>query len=148
MRAGKSGVRCRIVLELPPPGVDFGLQSGSGPGYTTVQKQRSGVEDLCFDFTLNVKPGKDGFAVFSGPFVQGPAGAKFIYIDIGGYAGQSGAAWSRRLKIPLKGIELQNADPLSVAASVFEARVKGTAKDGSPNCGTVNPFTGWMRVSA
>jgi len=45
-------VTLRIVLEKPPAGVDFGLQSGRGNDYTTIQTQRSGSEDLQFSFTV------------------------------------------------------------------------------------------------
>src|SRR5688572_1782875 len=92
----------RIVLENPPPGVDFGLQKGSGSIYETIQKQRSANKDLEFEFTINVKPNKDSSPNFLGTFVQGPPKERFIYIDIGTVAGQLNTVWSRRLKIPLK----------------------------------------------
>lgn len=45
----------RIILEKPPAGVDFGLQKGGGNNYETVQKQRSEINDLKFEFPLNLK---------------------------------------------------------------------------------------------
>src|SRR6266705_4795042 len=55
--------------------------------------------------TVTVKTGRnDDLPNFAGPFVQGPAGERFVYIDIGTYAGQTNTPWSRRLKIPLSGI--------------------------------------------
>jgi len=50
----------RIILESPPPGVDFGLQKGRGNEFEVVQKQRSGKGDLSFEFDSRVKEGKDG----------------------------------------------------------------------------------------
>ena len=34
---------------------------------------------------------------FSGSYVQGPSDNKFVYIDIGTYAGQTDNIWSSRL---------------------------------------------------
>ena len=98
-------LKLRIVLEKPPAGVDFGLQKGRGVDYETIQTQRSKGPDLHFEFTVRAKhTGKNDPPNFLGPFVQGPTGERFVYIDIGTYAGQSGTCWSRRLKIPLRGI--------------------------------------------
>jgi hypothetical protein len=124
----------RIVMERPPKGVDFGLQKGRGCGYETVQTQRSTGKDLAFQFSAGVKGPS-----LVGPFVQGPAGQRFVYIDIGTYAGQADSCWSRRLKIPLTGINLERIS----GTTILEARVPGTGKDGGPSCATVKPFTGW-----
>lgn len=137
----------RIVLEKPPANVDFGLQKGSGSNYETIQKQSSKGEDLHFEFKMGVKESKDGTPTFSGAFVQGPTGEKFVYIDIGTYAGQTNTNWSRRLKIPLRDITWDMINE-SIANSkmILEARIPGTGKDGSPTCGTVKPFSGWRFV--
>jgi len=119
----------RIILESPPAGVDFGLQKGRGSAYETVQNQRSGATDPTFEFTVGVKPGPD----FAGPFVQGPAKQRFVYIDIGTYAGQTNTSWSRRLKVPLSGITQEMID----SQTVLEARTPGTGKDGGPSCASV-----------
>ncbi|WP_205529447.1 DUF5990 family protein [Taibaiella koreensis] len=131
-----------ILLERPPAGVDFGLQKGSGSTYETVQKQRSEGTDLHFRCTVNIKgsPDKDPVPDYAGPFVQGPKGARFLYIDIGTYAGQTGTEWSRRLKIPLTGIGWEQ---IAGKGAMVETRVPGTGKDGGPNCATVKPFPGW-----
>src|SRR5260370_36413376 len=78
----RAEVTLRIVLQQPPPGVDFGLQKGRGRVYETVQKERSKGEDLAFDFAVTVKTSKDGAPDFAGPFVQGPSGERFVYLDI------------------------------------------------------------------
>lgn len=164
----------RIILEKPPAGVDFGLQKGRGSGYETIQKQRSKAKDLCFEFTIRVKTTRKGDTPnFLGPLVQGPPGGRFVYIDIGTYAGQTETVWSRRLKIPLSGITSEMIDqvladvrdPSSIDAgdrvladrgdrvladpdSLLETRVPGTGKDGGPSCATVKPFPGWRFVRA
>ena len=137
----------RIILEKPPSGVDFGLQKGKGSNYETVQKERSQAGDLRFEFPARIKAGKSSMPDFMGPFVQGPTGERFVYIDIGTYAGQTNTVWSRRLKIPLTGITKEMIDKLGPDPKMaLEARVPGTGKDGGPNCATVKPFDGWKLV--
>ena len=128
---GPALVNLRIVLERPPAGVDFGLQKGRGSDYETVQKQRSPGADLTFEFSAPWKGGPRG------PFVQGKPSERFVYLDIGTAAGQVDSCWTRRLKIPLSGIE---------HAGRYETRVPGTGKDGGPSCGTVKPFAGWRAI--
>jgi hypothetical protein len=135
----------RIVLEAPPPGVDFGIQKGRGSMYETIEKQRSARGDLVFEFSVAVKPASvGGMCDFGGPIVQGPRSGRFVYIDIGTCAGQQDTPWSRRLKIPLTGI---TADLIRRASSgsnrVLEARVPGTGRDGGPSCASVKHFGGW-----
>jgi hypothetical protein len=138
----------RIVLEKPTPGVDFGLQKGAGSNYEIIQKQRSNQADLTFEFNLRFKNSKNSIPTFLGPFAQGTPRERFVYIDIGTYAGQSDTNWSRRLKIPLSGITLDTLQQMLVDSSaILEARVPGTGRDGSPTCGTVKPFKGWKLVT-
>jgi hypothetical protein len=129
----------RIVIEQPPPGVDFALQKGSGKIYETVQKQRSVGKDIVFEFQPAIREGLSAIAELAGPFVQGPPRQRFVYVDIGTYAGQADSRWSRRLKVPLDGI----APKIIEAGGVLEARVPGTGRDGGPTCATVRDFAGW-----
>src|SRR5215472_9455405 len=101
-------VTLRIVLERPPKDVDFALQKGRGSLYETAQRQKSTGKDLTFEFTTLIKDGvSDAMAALGGPFVQGPPRERFIYIDIGTYAGQADSCWSRRLKVPLSSITMK-----------------------------------------
>lgn len=137
----------RIILESPPTGVDFGIQKGSGNQYEIIQKQRSNNSDLYFEFKISVKEDKTSLPNFVGPFVQGPLNERFIYIDIGTYAGQIHSAWSRRLKIPLRDISPETIKLLLADSSfILETKVPGTGKDGGPNCATVKPFSGWYLI--
>lgn len=129
----------RIVVEQPPPGVDYALQKGRGGAYEPVQRQRSEGGDLVFEFQPSIK---DGDVSLAGPFVQGPPKRRFIYLDIGTYAGQSDARWSRRLKIPLADITVK----MMGKGGVLEARVAGTGRDGGPTCATIKEFAGWRPV--
>ena len=138
----------RIVLEKPPPGVDFGLQKGRGNDYETIQKQRSKTGALDFGFSVKVRPTRaDPLPTFLGPIVQGPPNQRFVYLDIGAAAGQTDTCWSRRLKIPLAGITWTMIDQVWADSGwAIESRVNGTGKDGGPTCGTVKPFSGWQVV--
>jgi hypothetical protein len=139
-------LKLRIILLNPPPGVDFGLQKGSGNNYEPIQIQRSNLQDLHFDLAIEIRGDrqKNSLPGFGGPLVHGPALGKFIYIDIGTAAGQIASPWTRRLKIPLIGITWDIVDQVKADPKSFlETRVPGTAKDGGPNCATVKPFDGW-----
>jgi hypothetical protein len=141
-------INIRIILENPPAGIDFGIQKGKGIQYETIQKQRSGKEDLCFELSISVKEGKSSLPDFAGPYVQGPINERFIYIGVGTHAGQMDSCWSRRLKIPLRDISLENIKLLlEHSALALETKVPGTGKDGGPNCATVKPFSGWHITS-
>jgi hypothetical protein len=135
-------VKCRIILEAPPAGVDYGLQKGKGSLYETVQTQRSRSQDLQFEFAAEVRA--SGSAPdFRGPFIQGPAGERFVYIDIGQYAGQTDTPFSRRLKVPLTGITPEMVHRASSGRAVLETSVPGTGRDGTPACASVKDFGGW-----
>ena len=130
MKNEPTAVTLRIVLKQPTAGVDFGLQNGHGSAYEVVGKQRSKGVDLEFEFTVTAKPGKDHLPNFTGPFVQGPTGERFVYINIGTCAGQTNTPWSRRLKIPLSGISWD----MLRSGKVLVAHIPGTGKDGGPSC--------------
>ena len=134
----ESEITLQIILIKPTPKCVFGLQKGSGNNYETVQKQIPTSDDLTFTFTIKVKGDKlkDKLPKLSGSFVQGSGDNKFVYIDIGTYAGQSDTIWSRRLKIPLTGITWSDIDSLQ-GNSMLQTGVPGTGKDGGPNCATV-----------
>ena len=141
-------VTLRVIVEKPPSGVEFGVQEGHGNDYKTVQKQRFTQKDLRFEFPIRVKGNKDGQPNFLGSFAQGPASGRFIYLDIGTYAGHTNTPWSRRLKIPLAGITWEMIEQAADASVVIEARVPGTGRDGGPTCGTVKQFSGWALSDA
>ena len=142
----KNEINFRVFLQKPPSDIDYGLQMGYANQYTVVQRQKAVGDDLTFEFAINTKPGKDSAIDFSGLFVQGPVGGRFIYINIGQSAGQINTQWNRRLKIPLIGITQSQIDEILKTSGVFETSVPGTGKDGGPNCATVKPFAGWSVV--
>jgi hypothetical protein len=141
-------ITLRVIVKSPPAGVDFGVQEGHGNDYKTAQTQRFTKQDLRFEFPVRVKESKDGQPNFLGAFAQGPASGRFIYLDIGTYAGQKGTHWGRRLKIPLAGITWGMIEQASKPSSVIEVCVPGTGRDGGPTCGTViEVISGWIVAS-
>ena len=135
----------RIILQAPVPDVRFALARGSGANHTLVQIQEADDNDLLFTLTAKIKSGKDGQPDFSGPFVQGPVAERFVYINIGTSAGQLSSPWTRRLKVPFRGITWEMVNQLTGdPARILETVVPGTAKDGTPTCATVKPFGGWV----
>jgi len=140
-------VTLRIILQGPTPGVVYGLQKGKGSNYETVLKQTSDSTDLIFQFNVEAKYGDNGKIILLGPFAQGTPQDRFVYIDIGTYAGQKGSPWSRRLKIPLSGINAELVNTLS-ENTILWCKIPGTGKDGGPNCATVKPFSGWKVTSS
>ncbi|HEX3385679.1 MAG TPA: DUF5990 family protein [Mucilaginibacter sp.] len=134
----------RIILEKPPAGIDFALQSGSGNKYETVQNQLSGTDDLIFEFTVKLKQEVNGQADFGGPVVQGNKGERFVYIDIGTYAGNLKSSVGGRMKVPLRDIAYGTIEKLIADDKlVLETHVPGTGRNGGPNYATVKPFAGW-----
>lgn len=144
----ESDLPIRLVLVEPPSGVDFGIQHGSGAHYQSRFVQRAKQGDVVFDFSLSVGDNrKDGLPSFKGPFAQGPPGGRFIYIDVGTYAGQKDTPWSRRMKVPLLGITWELIRQVtSKPGQKLAARIPGTGKDGGPNCATVQLLGHWQVV--
>ena len=144
----KSAVPIRLVLIDPPAGVLFGIQRGRGTGYTTEFAQERERGDIHFDFSITLADDrKDGRPNFLGEWVQGPPSRRFIYVDVGTYAGQKNTPWSRRIIVRLDDItwalirKVQATPGLRLAASI-----PGRGTDGSPSCATVPIVGGWKIV--
>ena len=99
------------------------------------------AEDLpvSFDVPIDVVPGPR----FLGEFVrsQGPK-RRFVYIAIGGQAGDSSSLWSRRAKIDIHDLPAELLEK-ALAGSVVEAYLPGRDKDGGPACATLRPLGSW-----
>ena len=136
------------MLVDPPAGIDYGVQKGSGANYETLFVQQRGSGDVAFEFPMAVRDNRAGnLPNFLGPFAQGPAAARFVYIDVGTCAGQKGTSWSRRMKVPLDGITWTLVKKaIDKREYALQARIPGTAKDGGPNCATVTLLGDWELV--
>ena len=134
----------RIIVVNSPMGVLFGLQEGKGGQYRTIQHQEGGNDPLRFELAVTIRNNSRSIPDFFGEHVQGGPNERFIYLDIGTYAGQKNTEFSRRLKIPLYTIDRPTINHLIMNKdAMLETTVAGTGKDGGPNCGTVKPFNGW-----
>lgn len=129
-------VSLRIIVDQPLPGVAITLQEGKDGN---VPPTHTSATALVFDFAVRLgTPRADGLPNFVGPFAQGPAGGRFIYLGVGQRAGQLSSVWNRRIKVPLGGI----SDAL-VQAVRTDARkrlvvhVPGRGRDGSPTAASV-----------
>jgi hypothetical protein len=137
-------INLRIVLKNPIEGTRYGLQKGKGSVYETLQGQLGSGHDLKFNFTIQVKEINGSVPTIIGPFVQGPKGNRFIYIGIGSYAGQTGAVWNGRIKVPLSDAAFENIQS-DKDLYLWSCNIPGRNKDGKPVFATIKPFEGWFR---
>jgi hypothetical protein len=134
----------RIVLVDPPRGVVFALQRG--------RNELAGAASslgalLSFDFTLCAEERPGGLVGWTGEFVQGRPGGKFVYVNSGTLAGQEGSGWTRRAKIGLESVGWDLARDVALRpGSRLEVRVAGKARDGGPACASVPLLDGGWRA--
>ncbi|MBS1564569.1 MAG: hypothetical protein JST39_09275, partial [Bacteroidetes bacterium] len=138
----------QIILQSPDKGTDYALQKGHGPNREPVQRQLTFDDDLLFRFRIGIQQGKDGLPDFTGPFVQGPPGERFICICTGAYAGQKYTSTGRRLKIPLSNISWELIrKTLEQGDQILHAAVKGKSERGAPVSETIRPADGWTLLT-
>lgn len=118
------------------PGVALAIQTGRDGLEAAVDAT---ARRAVFDFSVRLgTPPAGGALNFLGPYTQGPAATRFVYICVGRRAGQAGTSWDRRAKIPLGGITPALVKALLAApGSRLAVRFPGRGKDGGPTCATV-----------
>jgi hypothetical protein len=136
----------RLVLIDPPANIDYGIQRGRGSSYEPVFVQQRTRVDVAFDFSITVSQGKGGSPVFSGEYVQGTPARRFIYVDVGTYAGQKNTPWSRRMIVLLNAITSKQITDGLKPGHCLSASIQGTGKDGGPSCATVPIIDGWKVI--
>ena len=141
----KSSLPIRIELVDPPAGVAYGVQRGKGSQYSVDLTQMPKRGDVTFDFAIEVSE-KGGVPNFSGEYVQGTPARRFIYIDVGSYAGQKDTPWSRRMIVLLNGITRAQIQKALTPGHRLAASIQGTGKDGGPSCATVPLIGGWQVI--
>ncbi|WP_374679768.1 DUF5990 family protein [Hydrocarboniphaga effusa] len=78
---------------------------------------------------------------------QGPASDRFLYLNSGTMAGQTGTEWTLRAKIKTGTISWAWVDAvLAQDNAVLLAEIHGLARDGGPCCGTVPVLGGGWKV--
>jgi hypothetical protein len=78
--------------------------------------------------------------------VQGPPGARFLYINWGKRAGQSDTFWDRRAKVMFGTIDERTVNACLTKGRTLQAEIAGIGKDGGPCCATVPLIGGWRVV--
>lgn len=138
--AGQTEIRLRFVIDGPMPGVTLSLQGKKGVVIDPVTP--FDAKPVVLEFPIRVGPGPK----FYGDFVraEGPE-RRFVYVAVGGQAGQQNAVWDRRMKI-----DIHSIPPALLAAAakgkVLEAVIAGTGKDGTPACASVPLLKAWRAV--
>ncbi len=137
----------RIVVEQPLAGVALALQHGKDglqPPTTTSPAQ------VVFDFDVRLgAPKADGSPNLLGPFTQGSAAERFVYIGVGQRAGQAASPWNGRIKVPLTGILASDVEALRAAPGQrLAVRFSGRSPKGGPTLATVKlAADAWALVS-
>jgi hypothetical protein len=103
----------------------FGLQDAR-------QQLTAGVRDasgrLTWDFTVTVKPGKDGAPSFTGQYASGPADDRFVYLA---WRSIPRGVWINRIKARLAAIDWPLIDAARAAGRPPVADMSGwTPHDG------------------
>ncbi len=144
----KSELPLRLILLDPPANINYGIQRGRGSTYEPMFVQQRESGDVVFDFSITVADGgKSGTPSFGGDFVQGTPERRFIYVDVGTYAGQENTAWSRRMIVLLNAITSDQIKKALKPGHRLSASIQGTGKDGGPSCATVPIVNGWKVIS-
>jgi hypothetical protein len=137
-------ITLRLTIVHPPPGVRWAVQLGRDELLppTSVAPDR-----LVFEVPLTLGPNQRGTLQLRGAAVQGPPAARFVYVNSGKRAGDWGAAWDRRAKVPLTTIDVASLRTLA-GEVILEATMHGTARDGGPACASVPLVDGAWKVRA
>lgn len=134
-------VNLQIVLLAPSSGVAFALQRGKDE---LVDRIISTGADITFNLSVGYLVAEGGTPDFRGPFVQGPRGGRFIYVNCGGLADQADSPWRTRVKISLTGITAGLlAEWTAKPSQVLQVIIAGQGKHGGPPAATVPFLRGW-----
>jgi hypothetical protein len=129
-------IRLRVTIEDPVPGVTYSLQDAKS---VPVGALIAAAEPISFDVPVRVAPGPR----LLGDFVrrEGPE-RRFVYIAVGGQAGDQASPWSRRVKVDVHDLPAALVER-ALAGDILEARLPGRDRDGGPSCATLKPLGGW-----
>ncbi|MGV3523256.1 MAG: DUF5990 family protein [Candidatus Sericytochromatia bacterium] len=117
-----------LYQQLPhrdDPNLEIGLQSKKGDilAGEALREASSAEADLLFSCSLKASLKQDQSLDFSGPFVQGTAGARFLYLSWKRRDPGSEGPYFWRVKIPLVGIQrewlaAEGADGIQLRADI------------------------------
>lgn len=143
MRTERFDLPLRIVVDHPVAGFVMALQRGATATAEFVPPVGTSATAVVFEFTVTVEGAlADGRPRLLGPYVQGPPGARFIYLGIHRVVGQS---WSGRAKVPLKDLNWAAIETLKPGERLC-AHYNGEGRGGTPACATVPLTQGWTAI--
>jgi len=135
-----STIRLRVLVHNPMPGVAVGMQIGRDD----LQPPKPATKaKLTFETEANVTRAPSGDLRLTGPAIQGPPNARFIYVNWGRRAGQNDTVWDRRAKVMLTTVDSNRIEACLTKNATLETEVDGIGKDGGPCCATVPLLGGW-----
>jgi hypothetical protein len=143
-KPGRFELPIRITVEDPIPDLALALQHGQAAKTVLVPAAGRSAEAVTFDLEVTVDGSlPDGRPRLLGPYVQGPPGARFIYLCVGQYAGQASAAWAGRVKVPLGDLDWDRIAARPRDGRVT-ARIPGRSPKGGPALASVRLLApGW-----
>lgn len=100
--------------------LEIGLQTKKGE---IIAGEATGTDDYVFSGELKFQLKSNQLPDFSGPLVQGTAGARFLYLSWKYRNPETDSAYFWRVKIPLAGIEAALSQ--APAGTVLEADISG-----------------------
>ena len=144
MRTERLGLPLGIVVEEPVSGLVLALQRGQSDKATLLPPARNSSAAVAFELEVTVDGSlPDGRPRLLGPFVQGPPGARFVYLAVGKRAGQAESPWDGRVKVPLGGLDWKQIEALPPKGRLV-ARIAGQSPRGGPALASVQLLRpGW-----
>jgi hypothetical protein len=141
--ATDSHVHVRVIVHNPPAGVAVAMQIGRDE----LQPPKTATATrLIFETEAKVSRAPSGELRFTGGAVQGPPGARFLYVTWGKRAGQNDTCWDRRAKVMFGTIDERMVNACQTKGRTLQTEIAGTGKDGGPCCATVPLIGGWRVV--
>jgi Family of unknown function (DUF5990) len=136
----KPEIQMYLVVVEPPEGVTLAMQRGKDE---LLEPSEVTADALVFAFTLVVADLEAAPVRFTGEFAQGPASARFVYVNSGTLAGQPDSVWTRRAKVPLTGISAELVKTALESGRPLVAEVAGTGRGGGPLVASIPLLRNW-----
>ena len=130
----KQQIGIRIRVTNPLKGVTMQVQRGKCELLPPIKNTAS---EMVFEFDIDVNV-SSGVPNFLGAYAQGPKDARFVYVNSGTYAAETGSVFGRRAKLSLMSVtKKQVQDVLASNTARLETTFPGVGRDGGPTCASV-----------